>query len=236
MSDSSWSIRPATAEDGEFLADMGPFLPGRRTCLRVRQLRRPGTGDRRCRRVARQGRGLTVIDPEARIFTPSNPAGRYAAVCRCDCGNPDPVTVSLGNLTMPKGIKSCGCLLHNPPPNCSHGLSRHPLYGTWKMMLARCTNEKHKEFKNYGGRDTPIRVADRWNPDVVGHKMAVTLFIADIERWLGPRPSKGHSLDRIQNDYDYRLDNMHWATPAEQNRNQRRTKLTQADADEIRQL
>jgi hypothetical protein len=77
-------------------------------------------------------------------------------------------------------------------------------------MISRCENPDAPRHADYGGRG--IRVCDRW------HDVAV--FIADIERWLGPRPA-GMSLDRICNDHDYRLDNVRWATPAEQARNRR---------------
>ena len=92
----------------------------------------------------------------------------------------------------------------------THGLSKHPLRGTWKAMISRCENPRDPAFRNYGGRG--IRVCDRW------HDLAV--FVADIERWLGPRP-EGMTLDRILNSHDYRLDNVRWATWSQQLRNRR---------------
>jgi hypothetical protein len=77
-------------------------------------------------------------------------------------------------------------------------------------MLDRCENPAHHAYARYGGRG--IRVCDRW------HDVAV--FVADIERWLGPRPA-GMTLDRIFNDHDYRLDNVRWATRKQQQQNRR---------------
>lgn len=107
----------------------------------------------------------------------------------------------------------------------THGLHSHPLYDTWYGMLQRCENPGHRHYPDYGGRG--IRVCDRWHDPAV--------FIADLERWLGPRP-QGCTLDRIQNDHDYRQDNVQWATPAEQAAHRRPApprKLTRAQRAEI---
>jgi hypothetical protein len=41
---------------------------------------------------------------------------------------------------------------------------------------------------------------------------------------MGERP-EGKTLDRIKNELGYSLDNCRWATPSEQQRNTRRTKM-----------
>ena len=38
---------------------------------------------------------------------------------------------------------------------------------------------------------------------------------------MGPRPTKDHSVERIDNDDHYKPSNCHWATRAEQSRNKR---------------
>lgn len=85
--------------------------------------------------------------------------------------------------------------------------SKHPLYSIWKGMHNRCTNANGKTYKHYGGRG--IKVCDRWKD--------LDAFAADV----GPRPSLGHSIDRINNDGDYEPSNVRWATALEQVRNRR---------------
>lgn len=92
----------------------------------------------------------------------------------------------------------------------THGLSRHPLYGTWKKMRRRCENPAVKDYPTYGGRG--ITVCTEWQ-DVTG-------FITWIEANLGPRPI-GASLDRIDADGNYEPGNVRWASSAVQVANRR---------------
>jgi len=87
----------------------------------------------------------------------------------------------------------------------THGLSKHPLYGTWRLMHRRCENPAVKDYPRYGGRG--IKVCDEWAD--------VAVFIAWIEANIGPRPH-GKSLDRRDNNGNYEPGNVRWATPAEQ--------------------
>lgn len=90
-----------------------------------------------------------------------------------------------------------------------HGLSKHPLYRTWIEMIKRCTNENLKEYKYYGGRG--ITVCDRWSESFVN-------FLED----MGDKPTKKHSLDRIDNDKGYYKENCRWITQNYQNLNKRK--------------
>lgn len=82
-------------------------------------------------------------------------------------------------------------------------------YELWRTMRRRCYEAGRKEYPNYGGRG--IRVCDRWLNSYEN-------FIAD----MGPRPSRGHSLDRIDPDGDYEPGNCRWADRLIQNNNKRR--------------
>jgi hypothetical protein len=162
---------------------------------------------------------LTVI-AETRI--PRNNGRQVrAAICQCGCGNPEPVTVWLHNLLKGR-TQSCGCL--QSEVRRTHGLGKHQLYPTWYQMVLRCSDKADEDhLKIYYERG--IRVCPEWNPEVVDRELAVTQFIADIEQHLGPRP-EGKTLDRIDNDGDYQIDNLRWADALTQNRNRPSAKLT----------
>lgn len=140
-------------------------------------------------------------------------------VCVCDCGQ---VTeVRSGDLIAGRS-QSCGCLRvdllkRNNPAIVKHGRrrgqkegKRDRTYTTWIAMLSRCYNEEKEQWPYYGGRG--IKVCKRWRHSFVN-------FLAD----MGERP-EGRTLDRINNNGNYKKSNCRWATPSEQSFNQRKRK------------
>ena len=103
--------------------------------------------------------------------------------------------------------RSCGC--QSARYNNPHGLSVNRFYDTWRQMLQRCNNPKHKDYKDYGARG--ITVCEEW--------LDVVNFVAWAEKTY-PN-TKGVSLDRIDNDKGYSPDNCRWATQSVQALNQR---------------
>lgn len=88
-------------------------------------------------------------------------------------------------------------------------------------MHQRCSNPKSPDYKRYGARG--ISVCLRWDK--------FELFLQD----MGRRP-EGKTLGRINSDGNYEPGNCEWQTYAEQTRNQKRMKLSEAQVMEIRRL
>lgn len=137
--------------------------------------------------------------------------------CVCECG-----ATCVTNLDSLRtgNTSSCGCLnreLKAAGFTRTHGYGsrakdkRRAEYESWTGMWQRCTNQNNKHFKDYGGRG--VQVCERWK--------SFENFIAD----MGDKPTGSHSLDRVNVEGHYEPGNCRWATPAEQARNTRRTRL-----------
>jgi hypothetical protein len=132
--------------------------------------------------------------------------------CRCDCGR--------------QGILTSRGLLWGRSRSCGHhaqadlGLGSHITeapsksksitYRTWSSMLWRCQSEKannpkYASYRSYAGKG--IKVCERWQ--------TYEHFLVDV----GERPSRYHSIDRIDNARGYEPGNVRWATQKQQMRN-----------------
>lgn len=136
-------------------------------------------------------------------------------VCLCACGTS---VVVKGHKLLSGNNKSCGCLKRSVLGDSTrtHGKANsrvtgysNRVYGVWQAMRDRCSNPNRKDYYRYGGRG--ITVCKRWEK--------FENFLKDIGE-----PSLGLTLDRINNDGDYKPSNCRWATRKEQSHNSTATR------------
>lgn len=138
--------------------------------------------------------------------------GRRWYIFECECGSKKSAQA---REVLSGKIMSCGCLKSEIiRERCCLGRGearRNGVYNSWANMISRCGNQKDPKFKDYGGRG--IKVCKRW--------LSFDLFYED----MGDRPSKGHSVGRINNNGNYEPNNCRWESPLEQANNTRRNRF-----------
>lgn len=141
--------------------------------------------------------------------------------CKCDCGE---VTFAIGSRMVNGSKRSCGCNKGNWSKN-GRAICYIDGHHSWTSMIRRCRPDY---FKREDYFDRGISVCKEWMPGNRGE--GFRRFISHI----GPRPSCGYSVDRIDNDKGYIPGNVRWATGSEQIKNQRkRARIDQFTTDEL---
>lgn len=98
----------------------------------------------------------------------------------------------------------------------THGMAYSSEYKIWEHARYRCHNKNATKYSLWGGRG--IEMDARWRHDFAA-------FYAD----MGPRPSRKHTLDRIDGNGPYSKENCRWATYTEQNNNKRTNRFLTHD-------
>lgn len=81
-----------------------------------------------------------------------------------------------------------------------------PEYNSWRGMIERCENPRHRGYANYGKKG--IKVCRQWRNSFLA-------FLKD----MGYRPGPGYSIERKRGSRGYCKSNCRWATKKEQARN-----------------
>jgi hypothetical protein len=141
---------------------------------------------------------------------------RVAWYCKCNCGN---LTTVIGAYLRNGNTTSCGCFKNSSESkHKTHGLSKKiSEYAAWENMKRRCYYTKSNRYEYYGGRG--ITVCNRWINSFEN-------FYSD----MGAKPSKFHTLERIDVNKNYDPENCKWIHRNEQARNKTNTKYLTIDS------
>lgn len=140
-------------------------------------------------------------------------SGHVMYNCICDCGNYSVVYAHMLVQNKYRMSRSCGCYQKEVASNVmkTHGKSqtKNSAYRIWAGIKQRCTNPNNEEYDRYGG--SGIAICKEWD--------SFENFYND----MGERPSKNHSIDRINNELGYSKSNCKWSTIFEQAQNKKVT-------------
>jgi len=136
--------------------------------------------------------------------------------CRCECGTEK--AVAAGSLKTGMST-SCGCHRAEMKTALTHGMTYSPTWHSWSKMKQR--GGLNKRSKHHTILYAHVDADPRW--------ASFEEFIKD----MGERPSRKHSLDRIDNSKGYWKENCRWALPDVQFTNRRSTIVVQLHDESV---
>jgi hypothetical protein len=138
-------------------------------------------------------------------------SGHIRCEAVCDCGAtawPHYTNVYSGKTS------SCGCYRRAFKTLDAYAYTEGKsdrLHNIWASMKARCLNQNHQAYRQYGGRG--ISVCDEW------------LDYVPFKEWaLSAGYKENLEIDRIDNNSDYRPGNCRWVKRVINSRNTRRSR------------
>jgi hypothetical protein len=134
---------------------------------------------------------------------------------KCDCGNK---LKCLGSRVISGNTSSCGCLRRElviKGLRYKHGMRKTRFYNAWKGIKARCNNKNLPQYKDWGGRG--IILCKEWLKFENFKDDMYKSYLYHVKKY----GEKNTSIDRIDNNSNYCLENCRWSTKKEQARNTR---------------
>lgn len=128
-------------------------------------------------------------------------------LCVCECGTKSEVQ----HVHLRSGASKRCLLCHRS--EIKHGMTKTPEYRAWAALKGRCLNENNANYPKYGAKGTTVSV--EWIN-------SFETFYAD----MGPRPSRNHSIDRIDSYLGYSKENCRWTNLIVQSFNKRERENT----------
>jgi len=148
-------------------------------------------------KIGQKNNSLTLV----KILEKRSKDNHTIGLFKCDCGNEKEIIIS----RVRNGYtKTCNSKKHYRERNKTHGKRYSTEYSIWITLKDRCLNKNNKNYLKY----SKLGIDD----DIKNNFM---VFLKEV----GKRPSKEHSIDRIDNTNGYFKGNIRWANRSEQQTN-----------------